>query len=1015
MTNLCAARRSLWLVLSALAFITLSITLRAQTEARPSVLLDDQYHKAWTVREGVPNGLVQVKQTTDGFLWLTSGDGLYRFDGIAFTKYLPPDGQKLLKEGPLSAMAATPDGGLWVSYRFGGASFIHGNVVTNYPSTRDFSETMFALAPCPDGSLIGATITGLYRFDGKRWAHLDKSWGTLPTRITHLRVMVTGDLWFDDGTSYYVLPHGEKQFHNTGLPGGKLDLTGENVGWIGIDNLGLFPVTRAADGSWSLGKLLLKDSISFVTHTPDGSLWFGAHDGIWRIRNINAHATAPLMDVDIQSMRKADGLTADWVYGISIDREGSLWATTPNGLDQFRKTPLATVPLPQDMQQPAIADEDNGNVLVSSTFLTKILLARITPNGVQPIATPQLTTGVHLIFRDDKGTEWVSADGKLYRLNDTTLTHVDGPADLPANGLKFRAITTDHAGTLWMSVPTHEADRIYRLTNGSWDQFHGLEGKSSLTATSMLTDRAGRVWIGTGTSRIFIIADGKVTSFDRKQGVDSGGTTLLQEHGDHVWVGGTENLDYYSQGRFRTMTDADGAPIKGVTGIAETANGDVWLNASRGVLHVVAADLQQALEQKNPSIHMTILGYLDGAFETPVAHMQSSTVVQTSDGRIYFAGRQGVTWTTAANLTKNTIAPGVFVTSAIIDGHAYNRPAALSVQKGSQNFEIDYTATSYLIPERVNFRYKLDGFDQDWQDVGTRREAFYTHLPPGRYSFLVRASNNDGVWSAAPAHLDFYLAPTFLQSIWFKLLCGVALLAALSVLFLLRMRLVTKRLRARLFERLAERERIARDLHDTFFQGIQGLFLRINTGTAMLPADEPARGILMDALERSDRVMAEGRELVLDLRADDAATADLAEDLSRVDPKSFGVAAPAYKVIAVGQVRRLHPVSSSELLRIGLEAVHNAIKHANAKAVEVEILYEKDFLKMRIRDDGRGIDEAIVRDGRRPGHLGLIGMNERADRIGARYSLWSKTGQGTEIEVQVPAKIAYAARGGYKQ
>ncbi|WP_161570876.1 triple tyrosine motif-containing protein [Granulicella sibirica] len=659
--------------------------------------------------------------------------------------------------------------------------------------------------------------------------------------------------------------------------------------------------------------------------------------------------------------------------------------------------------------------DEGKSVLIGTGFKTRVMLARLSPRGLEPIPTPLLTSGIHQMFRDPRGTVWLNADGKSVRLNGATSTAVQGPADISEGEFKIRSITTDAAGSLWVSILSNGPDLIYTLRDGIWTRFHGLDDAGSFQATSMMTDHVGRVWIATGASRIFMIEDGKARSFDRQQGVDSGGTTLLFEHGDHVWVGGTDNLDYFSDGRFRRISSEDGSQLPGVTGVEETSNGDVWMNSARGIVHMTSLDLRNGLREERPWVHATILDYLDGGFESPRVSSQASTTALTFDGLIYFVSRQGVMSIDPSHTDTNRILPGIAITSAVADRRRYDNPVAIDLDKGSQNLQINYTASSLLIPERVHFRYKLEGFDKDWLDVGTRRQAFYTHLPPGRYAFLVIASNNDGVWSKAPARWDFSLPPTFVQSVWFKLLCVAASLGVLSFLFLLRLRSLTARMQQRLYERLAERERIARDLHDTFFQGIQGLFLRVNTGTAMLPANEPARRILVDALEQSDRVMAEGRELVLDLRADDTVTANLAEDLSRVDPQSFGVAAPAYQVTAVGQVRRLHPVSSSELLRIGLEAVHNAFKHANATAVEVEILYEKDFLKMRIRDDGQGIDEIVIRDGRRPGHLGLIGMNERAERIGARYSLWSKRGQGTEIEVEVPAKIAYAARGGYKR
>jgi signal transduction histidine kinase len=273
------------------------------------------------------------------------------------------------------------------------------------------------------------------------------------------------------------------------------------------------------------------------------------------------------------------------------------------------------------------------------------------------------------------------------------------------------------------------------------------------------------------------------------------------------------------------------------------------------------------------------------------------------------------------------------------------------------------------------------------------------------------ASNNDGLWSKTAASSEVYLPPTFLQSIEFRLLVALLGLMVLFGFYWLRIRILTTQIKRRMFERLQERERIARDLHDTFFQSIQGLFLRINTGMKMLPEKEPARAIFLDALEKSDRVMAEGRELVLDLRADDPKVQNLPDALANLRQLDSAIPEPAYKVFSTGQVRALHPVCGSELLQIGREADQNAFKHAQAAAIEVELVYERDFLRMRIRDDGLGIDDEVARKGRRPGHLGLVAMNERATHIGARYRLLSKRGRGTEIEVEVPAEIAYVIRG----
>jgi signal transduction histidine kinase len=326
----------------------------------------------------------------------------------------------------------------------------------------------------------------------------------------------------------------------------------------------------------------------------------------------------------------------------------------------------------------------------------------------------------------------------------------------------------------------------------------------------------------------------------------------------------------------------------------------------------------------------------------------------------------------------------------------------------TNDLQIDYSAGSLTVPERVRFRYKLEGLDRDWQDVGVRREAHYTNLGPGHYTFRVTAANNDGVWNNTGASVDFVIAPAFYQTGWFYALCALAGAAILAALYRLRMRQLAAQIRGRLEERLAERERIARDLHDTLLQGMQGLIWRFQAATDRIPSSEPARQLMEQSLDRADQLLAESRDKVKDLRPASSEAADLAQSIAAEGKEFSGTHAAEFRVSVFGARRELHPIVREEGFLIAREALANAFRHAQAAHIEAEVGYDKIALQVRIRDDGKGIATKVLDEGGAPGHFGLMGMRERARKLGAQLDVWSRPGAGTEIDLRVPAKVAYA-------
>ena len=426
-----------------------------------------------------------------------------------------------------------------------------------------------------------------------------------------------------------------------------------------------------------------------------------------------------------------------------------------------------------------------------------------------------------------------------------------------------------------------------------------------------------------------------------------------------------------------------------------------------GVIHIPAGQLALAQEDASYQVKHDLFDFLDGLPGTPAQFRPIPSAVLGSDGRIWLATTSGVVSVEPNRIQRNPLPAPVSIRQLKANGNSYASWETPTLQPHTESVQIDYTGLSLSIPERVRFRYRLEGVDNDWQEAGGRREAFYTRLGPGKYRFQVIAANNDGIWNEEGDSLEFSIAPAFYQTSWVVILCVAAFLLLLYLLYMLRLKQLASHIRSRLHERHLERERIARELHDTLLQGIQGLILRFQAVTESIPVQEPARAAMERALDRADQVLVEGRDRVLELRAASTYSGDLEQVFTQLGEDLRQDQAVAFRVSSQGAPQSLDPIVRDEIFRIGREALFNACRHANASLIEVEILQNRDELRLRFLDDGRGVDAKVMEAGGKPGHWGFSGMRERAERIGGRLSIWSRSGSGTEVELRLPAASAY--------
>ena len=958
----------------------------------------NQYHTAWSVREGLPPQVIDIAQTSDGFLWLASQAGLYRFDGVKFELYVAPLGTSLLNDAVVS-LIGTHNGGLWVGYQFGGASLIKQRTITNYSPADTFNHNLLGLVEDLDGTIWGATHFGLQRFDGVRWTRIGEDWNFPLKALDEMHLDAQGTLWAGTNNSYYVLRRGERQFQDSGVVSAPANMTSESSGWA-AESTSLIRLSRTGQGSWTREAAETGAEIEALATTRDGDIWMGTSDGI--MRTDPARARKGLFE----RFRQQDGLSGSDVIRLFQDREANIWALTGSGLDRFRQIPFNRVNLPSGVRGLRMLSLGES-VLVAAGARGKSTLLKVTDKGVSLIPSP--LTHVYAMTSDRHEGAWLNADGRFWHYTGKSVEQVTSlPPGVDSLNDNVSSLTVDGAGALWISLIGDSARRVYKFSDGIWSAVEDLASSTAANATAMMTDHSGNVWIGLRNRHIVKFGKEPGKLYTEADGLDVGIITALSEHNDHLWIGGTEGVAYFRDGRFHRLLTNHDATLRGTSGIVELENGDLWLDSGGGVLKIDGREAAEALSDSSYQANARLFSHLDGITGAAgTATYSNASIQRTDDGRLYVNTYDGILWIDPNNIAKNDIAPEAKISSATVDQHALPASTSAVLEKGARNLEIDYTASSLSVPERVQFRYKLDGFDLDWQQAGNRRQAFYSKLPPGKYVFRVAASNDDGVWSTEDATWKIDLPPTFIQSIWFKLLCAAVCTLVLVSLYFYRVRQITTEVKKNLLVRLAERERIARDLHDTFFQGVQGLLLRFNTGTSNLRPDDPIRALFIETLKQSDQVMAEGRDMVLDLRADEDAISALPDVLARAGEQLKDHNSADYKVVVIGQPRELQGLCAVELSRIGKEAIHNAFSHSQARSIECEIAYTDDTLTLMIRDNGIGIDANIVRDGRRAGHLGLPGMKERAVRIGAKLRIWSQKNGGSEVEVVVPGAVAY--------
>jgi signal transduction histidine kinase len=951
----------------------------------------------WGGEQGFPGGPVHaIAQTADGYLWIGAEKGLVRFDGLTFRLV---DAGTAVGAGPaVLGVTAAPDGSLWARLRGIGLVRYRGGTLDDLLAVPGAPRSVVtAMDRGRDGEMLLATLAhGALTYRGRRFEPLTTP-RTLPGSSFVIAVTraANGDVWLGTRDAGLFRVRGTALGrHVDGLPDFKVNsllATPDGEVWIGTDR-GL--------ARWN-GSRITQDGVPAplrtapalgLTRDREANLWVAAGArGLWRLRpDGTAHAASD------------GGGTVGHVTATFEDRDGNLWVGTDRGIERWRDpvftTHSAAHGLPADVGGPVYAAPD-GRVWFGPS---------------------------------SGGLFWIR-DGRLHRVRDA------GLADDVVYSIHGRGpdvwVGRQRGGVTVLRIDADDDIAARRYTQ--------RDGLSQDSVFAIHRTRDGAVWAGTLSGGATLLSSGRLVSYDTRSGLPSNTVTSLLEASDGtMWFGTPSGLAARSPQGWRTYTTRDGLPSNEINTLFQDRLGTVWIGTAAGVA-VLQGGAVRPVGSGLAALRRPILGFADerrgwlwihateaivrvdgqalaGGTATPegLRHYgpadglpgvetvkRDRVVAQDAKGRIWFALTRGLSMADPARADDRALPALTFVEQLTADGASVDTRGPISLPSSRRRIAVGYAGLSLAVPERVRFRYRLDGFDRDWSDPVPDRQAVYTNLAPGPYRFRVVASNSDGLWNGREASLAFEIQPLLWQTTWFQLSAAACTGLTGWALYRLRVRQVSRQLNARFEERLAERTRIAQELHDTLLQGFMSASMQLHVAVDGLPEASPAKASLARVHDLMRRVIDEGRNAVRGLRSAAVSTRDLERAFAAVQ-QEVGAGSATYRVIVEGRTRELEPIIRDEVYRIGREGLVNAFRHSGAAHVEIELEYGPRELCVLVRDDGRGVDPQVVQHGTE-GHWGLAGMRERARRIGAALKIRSRAGAGTEVELRVPGSIAF--------
>lgn len=943
----------------------------------------------WLTENGLPQNTVHsITQAKDGYVWLATEEGLARFDGIKFTVFDKQNTPEL-KSNDVRVLLEDRRGALWIGTADGLLRLLDAKFTTFTTGNGLPSNVIDALCEDHDGSLWVATDAGMVRLSDGIFAPPAAQWQFPKDGVKALFEDREGALWIgsSDGLARYKDGPVAKYTTQDGLASNSVvSINQDKDGrlWVGTTD-GLNQLEGERLVTYTTRDGLPNNRIISLAVNREGGIWVGTASGLSRFA-----------DKHFSSFRPGDGLATEIILSIFEDREGSLWiGTESSGLSLLKDKKITTYTskegLGSDLVK-AIYEDRKGNIWIGTNGGG---LSRLKDGKFTTYTTADgLSSNVVLaLFDDGDGNLWAGTPDGLNRFRDgkfKTFTSADGLAN------DFvRSIYADHNGSLWIGT----SGGLTRMRGDRFNVYTTADGLPNDFIGTIYEDVQGNIWIGTlgGLSEF---KDEKFTTYTTRDGLSSGVVISLHEDADGaLWIGTSGGgLNRLKQGKFTAYTTRNGLPDDVVYSILEDRQNSLWLGSNKGIFRVNKNELDDFANGKAGSITPVLYGPADGMITRECSGGGHPAGWRGADGKLWFATIKGVAMIDPERIKLNDQPPPVAIEQIRVDDESIAAAQTIELAPGKSRFDFYYTALSFVAPEKVRFKYKLEGFDPDWVDGGTRRVAYYTNLRPGRYKFRVIASNNDGLWNSTGATFDLYLKPHFYQTFWFY--AGCILFLAILVWQFYRFRL--QRVESQFAAVLAERNRMAREIHDNLAQEMLGISVQLEVVARTMPADAELARTHLDRVRMLVRHgIAEARRYVWDLRSQVLDENDLPAALIDTARRLTTDTSVSAKVEVTGTFRVLSPLIEGNLLRIAQEALNNAVTHAQARNILVNLKFDANRVQLIVRDDGRGFNyqESMSGDAK---HFGLVGMEERAARIGGILKVDSRVGEGTEVLADVP-------------